>query len=156
MLDSLGPGAVAFQAGMIQCDLPCRHVGLLVVHVIEGRDLKKMDAFGKADPFLELYTQPTDVEKTVRLTCSFSRGGLWGRLSTKVPVTEVSSGVSRFLHHLLVSHATFELLGVAWLCLKGFILHPGAPEEDTESCVEGRQVAAGARAQDAGHARADV
>ena len=48
----------------------CRHVGLLVVHVMEGRDLKKMDAFGKADPFLELYTQPTTVEKTVRVTCS--------------------------------------------------------------------------------------
>ena len=44
----------------------CRHVGLLVVHVMEGRDLKKMDAFGKADPFLELYTQPTCVEKTVK------------------------------------------------------------------------------------------
>ena len=43
-----------------------RHVGLLVVHVMEGRDLKKMDAFGKADPFLELYTQPTCVEKTVK------------------------------------------------------------------------------------------
>ena len=42
-----------------------RHVGLLIVHVMEGRDLKKMDAFGKADPFLELYTQPTAVEKTV-------------------------------------------------------------------------------------------
>ena len=47
-----------------------RHVGLLVVHVMEGRDLKKMDAFGKADPFLELYTQPTTVEKTVRVSCS--------------------------------------------------------------------------------------
>ena len=46
----------------------CRHVGLLVVHVMEGRDLKKMDAFGKADPFLEMYTQPTAVEKTVRGT----------------------------------------------------------------------------------------
>ena len=44
----------------------CRHVGLLVVHVMEGRDLKKMDSFVKADPFLELYTQPTAVEKTVR------------------------------------------------------------------------------------------
>lgn len=98
---------------MAQCDLRCRHVGLLVVHVMEGRDLNKMDAFGKADPFLELYTQPTDIEKTVRLTCSFSRGDFWERLSTKVPVTEVSSGVSVFLHHLLVSHATLELLGVA-------------------------------------------
>jgi len=38
------------------------------VHVMEGRDLKKMDAFGKADPFLEMYTQPTAVEKTVRGT----------------------------------------------------------------------------------------
>ena len=45
--------------------LPCRHVGLLIVHVMEGRDLKKMDMLGKADPFLEMYTQPTAVEKTV-------------------------------------------------------------------------------------------
>ena len=74
---------------MAQCDLRCRHVGLLVVHVMDGRDLNKMDAFGKADPFLELYTQPTDIEKTVRLTCSFSRGDFWERLPTKVPVTGV-------------------------------------------------------------------
>ena len=46
--------------------LLCRHVGLLIVHVMEGRDLKKMDMIGKADPFLEMYTQPTAVEKTVR------------------------------------------------------------------------------------------
>jgi hypothetical protein len=56
-------------------------VGLLVVHVMQGRDLKKMDAFGKADPFLELYTQPTDIEKTVRLTSSCSQGDLCERLS---------------------------------------------------------------------------
>ena len=41
-------------------------MGLLIVHVMEGRDLKKMDMIGKADPFLEMYTQPTAVEKTVR------------------------------------------------------------------------------------------
>lgn len=52
---------------IVTCSLR-RHVGLLVVHVMEGRDLKKMDAFGKADPFLEMYTQPTAVEKTVRGT----------------------------------------------------------------------------------------
>lgn len=40
-------------------------MGLLIVHVMEGRDLKKMDMLGKADPFLEMYTQPTAVEKTV-------------------------------------------------------------------------------------------
>lgn len=44
----------------------CRHVGLLVVHVASARDLKKMDAIGKSDPFVELYTQPTDVVKTVK------------------------------------------------------------------------------------------
>jgi len=43
----------------------CRHVGLLVVHVSSARDLKKMDTIGKSDPFVELYTQPTDVAKTV-------------------------------------------------------------------------------------------
>ncbi len=43
-----------------------RHVGLLVVQVVQARDLKKMDTFGKADPFVELYTQPTAVMKTVR------------------------------------------------------------------------------------------
>ncbi|BDA44378.1 Synaptotagmin-5 [Coccomyxa sp. Obi] len=41
-----------------------RHVGLLVVHVAQARDLKKMDAIGKSDPFVELYTQPTAVAKT--------------------------------------------------------------------------------------------
>jgi Ca2+-dependent lipid-binding protein len=41
-------------------------VGLLVVQVMSARDLKKMDTFGKADPFVELYTQPTSVAKTVR------------------------------------------------------------------------------------------
>ena len=43
-----------------------RHVGLLVVQVVGARDLKKMDAFGKADPFVELSTQPTHTVKTVR------------------------------------------------------------------------------------------
>ena len=56
-----------------------RHVGLLVVHVMEGRDLKKMDAFGKADPFLELYTQPTCVEKTVKDSLDPSFGYLFKR-----------------------------------------------------------------------------
>jgi hypothetical protein len=41
-------------------------VGLLVVQVVQARDLKKMDTFGKADPFVELYTQPTHTQKTVR------------------------------------------------------------------------------------------
>ena len=70
MLTALDQELLQLEAGIFQCNLHCRHVGLLVVHVMEGRDLKKMDAFGKADPFLELYTQPTDVEKTVRLTLS--------------------------------------------------------------------------------------
>ena len=56
-----------------------RHVGLLVVHVMEGRDLKKMDAFGKADPFLELYTQPTCVEKTVKGPLNSSSRSLFER-----------------------------------------------------------------------------
>ena len=43
-----------------------RHVGLLVVQVVGARDLKKMDAFGKADPFVELSTQPHHTVKTVR------------------------------------------------------------------------------------------
>ena len=41
-------------------------MGLLVVQVVGARDLKKMDAFGKADPFVELSTQPTHTVKTVR------------------------------------------------------------------------------------------
>lgn len=45
----------------------CRHVGLLVVHVSQARDLKKMDTIGKSDPFVELYTQPNAVAKTVSL-----------------------------------------------------------------------------------------
>ncbi|CAL5218486.1 g172 [Coccomyxa viridis] len=53
------------QAGPLD-HLYLRHVGLLIVHVMEGRDLKKMDMIGKADPFLEMYTQPTAVEKTER------------------------------------------------------------------------------------------
>lgn len=40
-------------------------MGLLVVQVVEARDLKKMDLIGKADPFVELYTQPTAISKTV-------------------------------------------------------------------------------------------
>lgn len=43
-----------------------RHVGLLVVQVVQARDLRKMDMLGKADPFVELYTQATSTVKTVR------------------------------------------------------------------------------------------
>ena len=43
----------------------CRHVGILEVHVLEGRDMRKMDAIGKSDPWCELYTQPSHKEKTV-------------------------------------------------------------------------------------------
>ena len=45
---------------------PRRHVGLLVCQVVQARDIRKMDAFGKADPFVELYTQPTAIQKTAR------------------------------------------------------------------------------------------
>ncbi|EIE26093.1 hypothetical protein COCSUDRAFT_46488 [Coccomyxa subellipsoidea C-169] len=41
-----------------------RHVGLLVVHVAQARDLKKVDTIGKSDPFVELHTQPNAVAKT--------------------------------------------------------------------------------------------
>lgn len=43
----------------------CRHVGILEVHVLEGRNMRKMDTIGKSDPWVELYTQPTHKEKTV-------------------------------------------------------------------------------------------
>lgn len=43
----------------------CRHVGILEVHVLEGRNMRKMDAIGKSDPWVEVYTQPSHKEKTV-------------------------------------------------------------------------------------------
>ena len=49
-------------------------MGLLVCQVVQGRDLHKMDMLGKADPFVELYTQPTAVQKTVRCCCSDALG----------------------------------------------------------------------------------
>ncbi len=45
----------------------CRHVGILEVHVLEGRNMRKMDAIGKSDPWVEVYTQPSHKEKTVRV-----------------------------------------------------------------------------------------
>jgi Ca2+-dependent lipid-binding protein len=45
----------------------CRHVGLLIVTVLEAKGLKKADAIGKSDPFVELWTQATNISKTVRL-----------------------------------------------------------------------------------------
>lgn len=42
-----------------------RHVGLLVVEVVEAKDLHKQDVFGKADPLVELWTQSTHKEQTV-------------------------------------------------------------------------------------------
>ena len=56
-----------------------RHVGLLVCQVVQARDIKKMDAFGKADPFVELYTQPTNIQKTARASpvpCHAVLGGV--------------------------------------------------------------------------------
>ena len=43
-----------------------RNVGLLVLKVKEAEGLKKMDMLGKADPFVEAYTQAHQMEKTVR------------------------------------------------------------------------------------------
>ena len=43
-----------------------RNVGLLVLKVVEAEGLKKMDTFGKADPFVEAYTQAHQTERTVR------------------------------------------------------------------------------------------
>jgi len=43
-----------------------RSVGLLVVKVVEAEGLKKMDTFGKSDPFVEMYTQAQQMEKTAR------------------------------------------------------------------------------------------
>ena len=43
-----------------------RNVGLLVIKVVEAEGLKKMDTFGKADPFVEAYTQAHQMERTVR------------------------------------------------------------------------------------------
>lgn len=44
--------------------LKLRHVGLLVVEVVEAKDLHKQDVFGKADPLVELWTQSTHKEQT--------------------------------------------------------------------------------------------
>ncbi|KAK9868031.1 hypothetical protein WJX84_002145 [Apatococcus fuscideae] len=44
--------------------LQLRHVGILQVSVLEGRNMRKMDTIGKSDPWVELYTQPTHKEKT--------------------------------------------------------------------------------------------
>ena len=43
-----------------------RNVGLLVLKVVEAEGLKKMDTFGKSDPFVEAYTQAHQMERTVR------------------------------------------------------------------------------------------
>jgi len=59
-----------------------RSVGLLVVKVVEAEGLKKMDTFGKSDPFVEMYTQAQQMEKTARALlsklnpnpCPISRG----------------------------------------------------------------------------------
>ena len=42
-----------------------RNVGLLVLKVVEAEGLKKMDTFGKSDPFVEAYTQAHQTERTV-------------------------------------------------------------------------------------------
>ena len=59
-----------------------RNVGLLVIKVVEAEGLKKMDTFGKADPFVEAYTQAHQVERTVRSARSrgeqtWNSEGLW-------------------------------------------------------------------------------
>lgn len=41
-----------------------RHRGALQIDVIEARDIPKMDTIGSADSFVEVYTDPTNVEKT--------------------------------------------------------------------------------------------
>ena len=48
------------------CPARGRSVGLLVVKVVEAEGLKKMDTFGKSDPFVEMYTQAQQMEKTAR------------------------------------------------------------------------------------------
>lgn len=34
--------------------------------MLEGRNMRKMDTIGKSDPWVEVYTQPTHKERTVR------------------------------------------------------------------------------------------
>jgi C2 domain len=46
------------------CCVLVRHVGLVRLLVIKGRDLKKADLLGKSDPFVEAYTTAEQVEKT--------------------------------------------------------------------------------------------
>ena len=50
-------------------------MGLLVLKVKEAEGLKKMDMLGKADPFVEAYTQAHQMEKTVR----------WSLMEQRVP-----------------------------------------------------------------------
>lgn len=54
-------------------DHGCRHVGILEVHVLEGRNMRKMDTIGKSDPWVEVYTQPTHKERTVRPLLALGR-----------------------------------------------------------------------------------
>ena len=56
----------------------CRNVGLLVVHVVEAKDIRKMDMLGKTDPVLEVYTQHTHVQKTVYANCGLLLGSCSG------------------------------------------------------------------------------
>ena len=44
----------------------CRHEGLLVVKIIEARDLQKADLSGKADPLVTVWTQHMHKQSTVR------------------------------------------------------------------------------------------
>ncbi|KAK9803778.1 hypothetical protein WJX73_005763 [Symbiochloris irregularis] len=44
--------------------LKLRHVGLLIVEIIEAVDLHKQDVFGKADPLVSVWTQGTRKETT--------------------------------------------------------------------------------------------
>lgn len=46
-----------------------RHVGLLIVEVVEAVDLHKQDVFGKADPLVSVWTQGTRKETTVSRLC---------------------------------------------------------------------------------------
>ena len=50
----------------------CRHVGLLIVEIIEADELHKQDVFGKADPLVSVWTQGTRKETTVRPSFFFS------------------------------------------------------------------------------------
>ena len=75
------------------------HKGVLLVWVLEAKDLHKQDVGGKADPFVQLQTRVQDLEKTVRAH------NLLHLLVHKASISN-ASGTGSELHVLCISGAT--------------------------------------------------